>query len=103
MKLNQIADNPGARKNRMRIGRGIGSGMGKTGRPAAARARPRVPACAIKGFERRPDAAASAPAEARLPQHLVCGQAQRDQSRQGAEKRSMPACSTPRRRSMPLP
>src|ERR1700675_3022876 len=31
MKLNQIADRPGARKNRMRIGRGIGSGMGKTG------------------------------------------------------------------------
>ncbi len=31
MKLNQIADNAGARKNRMRIGRGIGSGMGKTG------------------------------------------------------------------------
>jgi large subunit ribosomal protein L15 len=31
MKLNEIADNAGARKNRMRIGRGIGSGMGKTG------------------------------------------------------------------------
>jgi large subunit ribosomal protein L15 len=31
MKLNQIADKPGARKSRMRIGRGIGSGMGKTG------------------------------------------------------------------------
>ena len=31
MKLNQIADKPGARKKRMRIGRGIGSGMGKTG------------------------------------------------------------------------
>jgi large subunit ribosomal protein L15 len=31
MKLNQIADNAGARKNRMRVGRGIGSGMGKTG------------------------------------------------------------------------
>jgi large subunit ribosomal protein L15 len=31
MKLNQIADRPGARKTRMRIGRGIGSGMGKTG------------------------------------------------------------------------
>ncbi|HZD90958.1 MAG TPA: 50S ribosomal protein L15, partial [Pseudolabrys sp.] len=29
MKLNQIADNAGARKKRMRIGRGIGSGMGK--------------------------------------------------------------------------
>ena len=31
MKLNQIADNAGARKKRLRIGRGIGSGMGKTG------------------------------------------------------------------------
>jgi len=31
MKLNQIADNAGARKGRLRIGRGIGSGMGKTG------------------------------------------------------------------------
>ena len=31
MKLNQIADKPGARKKRMRIGRGIGSGMGMTG------------------------------------------------------------------------
>jgi large subunit ribosomal protein L15 len=31
MKLNQIADRPGSRKRRMRIGRGIGSGMGKTG------------------------------------------------------------------------
>ena len=30
MKLNQIADNPGARKPRMRVGRGIGSGKGKT-------------------------------------------------------------------------
>ena len=31
MKLNEIADNPGARKKRVRIGRGIGSGVGKTG------------------------------------------------------------------------
>ena len=31
MKLNQIADRPGARRNRRRIGRGIGSGTGKTG------------------------------------------------------------------------
>ena len=30
MRLNQIADNPGARKARMRVGRGIGSGKGKT-------------------------------------------------------------------------
>src|SRR6478735_8980210 len=31
MKLNQIADRPGSRKDRTRIGRGIGSGKGKTG------------------------------------------------------------------------
>jgi large subunit ribosomal protein L15 len=31
MKLNEIADNPGSRKSRVRIGRGIGSGVGKTG------------------------------------------------------------------------
>ena len=31
MKLNEISDNEGARKGRMRIGRGIGSGKGKTG------------------------------------------------------------------------
>lgn len=30
MKLNEIRDNPGARKSRMRVGRGIGSGKGKT-------------------------------------------------------------------------
>ena len=30
MKLNELADNPGARKLRKRIGRGIGSGTGKT-------------------------------------------------------------------------
>ncbi len=50
MKLNQIADKPGARKNRMRIGRGIGSGMGKTGgrggKGQAARS-----GVAINGFE----------------------------------------------------
>src|SRR5450755_1042616 len=30
MKLSDIADNSGARKKRMRVGRGIGSGKGKT-------------------------------------------------------------------------
>ncbi len=30
MKLNEIRDNEGARKRRMRVGRGIGSGKGKT-------------------------------------------------------------------------
>jgi large subunit ribosomal protein L15 len=31
MRLNGIRDNPGARKTRVRIGRGIGSGLGKMG------------------------------------------------------------------------
>ncbi len=31
MKLNEIRDNPGARKSKIRVGRGIGSGKGKTG------------------------------------------------------------------------
>jgi large subunit ribosomal protein L15 len=30
MKLNELRDNPGARKARKRVGRGIGSGLGKT-------------------------------------------------------------------------
>ena len=50
MKLNEISDNPGARKNRMRVGRGIGSGKGKTagrgGKGQTART-----GVAIKGFE----------------------------------------------------
>jgi large subunit ribosomal protein L15 len=31
MRLNEIKDNPGATKKRVRVGRGIGSGVGKTG------------------------------------------------------------------------
>jgi large subunit ribosomal protein L15 len=50
MKLNQIADRPGARKNRMRIGRGIGSGMGKTGGRGGKGQTARA-GVAIKGFE----------------------------------------------------
>ncbi|MDI1296622.1 MAG: 50S ribosomal protein L15 [bacterium] len=50
MKLNDISDNDGARKGRMRVGRGIGSGKGKTaGRgQKGAKARSGV---AINGFE----------------------------------------------------
>jgi large subunit ribosomal protein L15 len=50
MKLNHIADNAGALKPRMRVGRGIGSGKGKTcGRGVKGqKARTGV---AIKGFE----------------------------------------------------
>jgi large subunit ribosomal protein L15 len=50
MKLNDIRDNDGARKGRMRVGRGIGSGKGKTaGRgQKGAKARSGV---SINGFE----------------------------------------------------
>jgi large subunit ribosomal protein L15 len=50
MKLNDIHDNPGSSKSRMRVGRGIGSGKGKTcGRGVKGqKARTGV---AIKGFE----------------------------------------------------
>ncbi len=50
MKLNQMADNPGARKKRMRIGRGIGSGMGKTG-GRGGKGQTARSGVAIKGFE----------------------------------------------------
>src|SRR6202162_5560642 len=50
MKLNQIADNPGSRKNRMRIGRGIGSGKGKTG-GRGGKGQTERSGVAIKGFE----------------------------------------------------
>jgi large subunit ribosomal protein L15 len=50
MKLNQLSDNRGARKRRIRVGRGIGSGKGKTagrgGKGQTART-----GVAIKGFE----------------------------------------------------
>src|SRR3569832_2525087 len=50
MKLNDIRDNKGARKSRVRVGRGIGSGLGKTaGRgQKGAKARSGV---SINGFE----------------------------------------------------
>ncbi len=50
MKLNEIADKPGSRKNRMRIGRGIGSGKGKTG-GRGGKGQTARSGVAIKGFE----------------------------------------------------
>ena len=50
MKLNDIRDNPGARKSRMRIGRGIGSGKGKTGGRGQKGQKSRS-GVAVKGFE----------------------------------------------------
>ncbi|EWY39861.1 50S ribosomal protein L15 [Skermanella stibiiresistens SB22] len=50
MKLNEIRDNPGARKNRTRVGRGIGSGKGKTG-GRGVKGQTSRSGVAIKGFE----------------------------------------------------
>src|ERR671920_1263476 len=50
MKLNEIRDNPGATKARMRIGRGIGSGKGKTG-GRGGKGQTARSGVAIKGFE----------------------------------------------------
>jgi len=50
MKLTDIRDNPGARKGRMRVGRGIGSGKGKTGGRGQKGQKSRS-GVAIKGFE----------------------------------------------------
>jgi large subunit ribosomal protein L15 len=50
MKLSEISDRPGARKLRRRIGRGIGSGKGKTGGRGGKGQTART-GVAIKGFE----------------------------------------------------
>jgi large subunit ribosomal protein L15 len=50
MKLNDIRDNAGARKERLRIGRGIGSGKGKTGGRGVKGQTSRT-GVAINGFE----------------------------------------------------
>lgn len=50
MKLNQLADNASATKDRTRVGRGIGSGKGKTGGRGVKGQKSRS-GVAIKGFE----------------------------------------------------
>lgn len=50
MKLNDLRDNPGSSKDRMRVGRGIGSGKGKTGGRGVKGQKARS-GVAIKGFE----------------------------------------------------
>jgi large subunit ribosomal protein L15 len=50
MKLNEIAPRHGSRKNRFRIGRGIGSGKGKTGGRGVKGQKART-GVRIKGFE----------------------------------------------------
>lgn len=50
MRLNELRDNPGARKSRRRVGRGIGSGLGKTSGHGHKGQKART-GVAIKGFE----------------------------------------------------
>jgi large subunit ribosomal protein L15 len=50
MKLNEIRDNEGATKARMRVGRGIGSGKGKTGGRGVKGQKART-GVRVKGFE----------------------------------------------------
>ncbi|MBA5777930.1 50S ribosomal protein L15 [Stappia sp. F7233] len=50
MKLNELRDNPGASKDPIRVGRGIGSGKGKTGGRGVKGQKSRS-GVAIKGFE----------------------------------------------------
>ena len=72
MKLNQISDNPGASKARIRVGRGIGSGKGKQagrgGKGQTARSGVR-----IKGFE-----GGQMPLHRRLPKRGFVNPAPRD-------------------------
>ena len=50
MKLNEISDNPGAKKGRVRVGRGVGSGKGKTAGRGVKGQKSRS-GVAVKGFE----------------------------------------------------
>ncbi|MEM9724814.1 MAG: 50S ribosomal protein L15 [Pseudomonadota bacterium] len=50
MRLNELSDNPGAAKRRMRVGRGPGSGKGKTG-GRGMKGQTSRSGVAIKGFE----------------------------------------------------
>jgi len=50
IRLNDLQDNPGARKDKKRVGRGIGSGKGKTGGRGVKGQKSRS-GVAIKGFE----------------------------------------------------
>ena len=98
MKLHELSGRPGraqdakAHRPRHRLGQGQDRRPRRQG-PDRALGR------AHQGFRGRPDAAASAPAQARLQEHDVRAQAQRSQSRAHPGRRSMPAGSTPAARS----
>ncbi len=97
MRLNEIRDRAGrdqgqeAARPRHRLGAGQDLGQGREGPEGPLRRR-------HQGLRRRPDAAAPAPAEARLQQHLR-QEVQRAQSRAASRRPSMRAGSTARSRS----
>ena len=66
MKLNELANKPGSIKPRKRIGRGIGSGTGKTGGRGVKGQKSRS-GVAIKGFE-----GGQMPIHMRLPKRGSC-------------------------------
>ena len=96
MKLNEISDNPGARRPRKRLGRGIGSGLGKTagrgGKGQTARS-----GGAKAGFE-----GGQMPIYRRLPKRGFNKPNRRSSTMRSISaafrRRSMPRSSTPRRR-----
>lgn len=51
MKLNELTHNPGAKKRKMRVGRGIGSGKGKTSGRGVKGQKARTGVSGIRGFE----------------------------------------------------
>ena len=63
MRLNEIADKHGSRKDRIRVGRGIGSGKGKTSGKGQKGQKSRT-GVAIKGFE-----GGQMPLQKRLPKY----------------------------------
>src|SRR5215216_5617754 len=80
MKLHEISDNAGARKDRMRIGRGIGSGKGKTGGRGVKGQKART-GVRIKGFE-----GGQMPLHRRLPKRGFSNIFSKDHAEVGLER-----------------
>ena len=96
MKLNDIRDNEGAHKKRIRVGRGIGSGKGKTGGRGVKGQKARS-GVAVNGFEGGQMPLHRAPAEARLQQPVRAPGSRTRSISAASSRRSKPASSTPAR------
>ncbi len=98
MKLTELADNPGATKTRRRVGRGIGSGKGKTGGRGVKGQKARS-GVAVKGFE-----GGQMPLHRRLPKRGFINIFRKTYNEVNLEphpgRRSTPASSTPARPSI---